>query len=229
MGFSRGPKIVTDGLVLALDAGSKKSYPDSGNTWSSLTNSYDGTLTNGPTFNSTNGVIEFDGTDDYISFPSDSQYRLTTNMTFSFRFNWNAQGAGQTLMTRGPQSSIGFYWIMIYSGRPYFQFRKADNSGYLGLHSSTSLSQNTWYTWDIVVNGTDVIMYIDGAEFESWDVSSDGIGLAAYDNEIRIGSYASSMSTWFYSGDIGYARIYNRSLSIGEIQQNYNAQKSRFI
>ena len=33
MGFSRGPKIVTDGLVLALDAGSKKSYPGSGDTW----------------------------------------------------------------------------------------------------------------------------------------------------------------------------------------------------
>ena len=29
MGFYRGPNIVTDGLVLALDAGSERSYPES--------------------------------------------------------------------------------------------------------------------------------------------------------------------------------------------------------
>ena len=36
MGFSRGPKIVTDGLVLALDAANSKSYPGSGTTWNDL-------------------------------------------------------------------------------------------------------------------------------------------------------------------------------------------------
>lgn len=224
-----GPNISTNGLIFSVDAGSRKSYSGSGTNVSNLSTNYNGTLTNGPTFDSSNGgVLSFDGSDDYISFPSDSRFRLTTSMTFSFRFQWNSVGAGQTLMTRGPQGSIGFFWIMIYSGRPYFQFRKSDNSGYLGLHASSSLSQNTWYTWDIVVDGTDVTMYIDGSEFESWDVSSDGIGLAAFDNEIRIGSYASSMSTWFYSGDIAYARIYNRPLSVSEIVQNHNNVKPRF-
>ena len=225
-----GPNIVTDGLVFAVDAGSKKSYPGSGNDITNFGTDYSGTLTNGPTFDSSNGgVLSFDGSDDYISFPSDSRFRLTTSMTFPFRFNWNAVGAGQTLMTRGPQGSNGFFWIMIYSGRPYFQFRKSDNSGYLGLHSTTSLSQNKWYTWDIVVDGNDVTMYIDGSQLEYWDVTSDGIGLAEFDNEIRIGSYASSMSTWFYSGDIAYVRMYNRPLSVSEIVNNHNIQKSRFI
>ena len=67
MGFSRGPKIVTDGLVLALDAGSKKSYPGSGTTWKDLSgNGYNATLTNSPGYNSgSGGGINFDGVDDY--------------------------------------------------------------------------------------------------------------------------------------------------------------------
>ena len=58
-----GPKIVTNGLVLALDAADKLSYPGSGTTWKDLGgNAYDGTLTNGPTFtNAFGGNIVFDG------------------------------------------------------------------------------------------------------------------------------------------------------------------------
>ena len=61
--------IITDGLVIALDAANTKSYPGSGTTWSDLSgNSNNGTLTNGPTFNSGNGgSIVFDGTNDYIN------------------------------------------------------------------------------------------------------------------------------------------------------------------
>jgi hypothetical protein len=67
-----GPNIVTDGLVLALDAGSKKSYAGSGTTWKDLSgNGNNGTLVNGPTFNSANGgSIVFDGVDDYVLLPN---------------------------------------------------------------------------------------------------------------------------------------------------------------
>jgi len=65
MSIKDGPKIVTDGLILALDAGNRFSYPGSGTTWSDLSgNGYNGTLINGPTFS--NGAIVFDGTDDYV-------------------------------------------------------------------------------------------------------------------------------------------------------------------
>jgi len=42
-----GPNIVTEGLVLALDAGNKKSYSGSGTTWTDLSGQENnGTLTN---------------------------------------------------------------------------------------------------------------------------------------------------------------------------------------
>ena len=56
MGFYRGPNLVTNGLVLALDAGNTKSYQSGSTTWFDKSrNGNNGTLTNGPTFSSANG------------------------------------------------------------------------------------------------------------------------------------------------------------------------------
>lgn len=53
-----GPHLVTDGLVLALDAANPLSYPGSGTTWRDLSgNGNNGTLVNGPTFDIGNGVV----------------------------------------------------------------------------------------------------------------------------------------------------------------------------
>jgi hypothetical protein len=67
--LSGGPNIVTDGLVLNLDAANIKSYVSGSTTWRDLSRSgNNGTLTNGPTFNAGNGgSIVFDGIDDYSS------------------------------------------------------------------------------------------------------------------------------------------------------------------
>jgi hypothetical protein len=60
------PNIITDGLVLYLDAANTKSYPGSGTVWTDIVNLANGTLTNGPTFNAANlGSIVFDGVNDY--------------------------------------------------------------------------------------------------------------------------------------------------------------------
>jgi hypothetical protein len=78
-----GPKTVTNGLVLCLDAADKNSYSGTGTTWTDLTgNGNNGTLTNGPTFNSANGgSISFDGTNDYIDCGSNSILKLTGDIT----------------------------------------------------------------------------------------------------------------------------------------------------
>ena len=80
MAFNFSPKIVTNGLVLALDAANTKSYPGSGTVWSDLTpNGNNGALTNGPTFNSANGgSIVFDGTNDYLQGVS-TNYKWATS------------------------------------------------------------------------------------------------------------------------------------------------------
>src|SRR6056300_1518693 len=67
MSLSHLPRIVTKGLVVCLDAGDRKSYSGSGTTWKDRATQNNGTLYNGPTFNSTNGgLLSFDGVDDYL-------------------------------------------------------------------------------------------------------------------------------------------------------------------
>ena len=47
MSFDNGPRIVTNGLVLALDAADRNSYVSGSTTWFDLSgNSNNGTLTN---------------------------------------------------------------------------------------------------------------------------------------------------------------------------------------
>lgn len=66
MALAHNPKIVTDGLVLCLDAANPKSYPGSGTVWSDLSgNGNNGTLVNGVGYNSNNGgYLTFDGSND---------------------------------------------------------------------------------------------------------------------------------------------------------------------
>ena len=94
MATKYSPKMVTDGLVLSLDAANTKSYPRSGTTWTDLSgNSNTGTLTNGPTFNAGNlGSIVFDGTNDYVGIPYNSILAPTSQISYgawAFLSNWN--------------------------------------------------------------------------------------------------------------------------------------------
>ena len=62
--------MIKDGLVLALDASDRNSYPGSGTTWRDLSQySATGSLTNNPTFNSANGGYFGFVTDDYVLIP----------------------------------------------------------------------------------------------------------------------------------------------------------------
>jgi hypothetical protein len=71
MAFGNGPRIVTDGLVLSLDASDTNSYPGSGTTWRDLSGRNNNcSLVNGAAFNTTNGSgISLDGVNDIISVP----------------------------------------------------------------------------------------------------------------------------------------------------------------
>ena len=82
MAFSYSPKIVTNGLVLCLDAANRRSYPGAGTAWTDLSgNNNHATLINGPIFNNINtGNIIFDGTNDTSSFGNVLNLR-TNNFT----------------------------------------------------------------------------------------------------------------------------------------------------
>jgi hypothetical protein len=221
MSYQNGPKIVTDGLVLCLDAGNSKSYPGSGTTWTDLSrNSNNGTLTNGPTFNSTNGGnIVFDGVDDYVSTTRTS----TTSFTWVawFRTNVVSSGFKNILSVRTPS-----YMLMLMD----------DDTSNMGFWASdtlttgpslnmTGISVNVWYHATFVREGNSITngykTYLNGS-FRG----SANTGTWSSSDPIIIGGRTDA--TQFFNGNIAAIQIYNRALSAAEILQNYNATKGRY-
>ena len=91
MSLSHSPKIVTDGLVLCLDAANPRSYPKSGTTWSDLTSTNTVTLVNDPNFDSNNrGSIVFDGSNQYAG--TVNNISLNDDATVECVFKWNDYG-----------------------------------------------------------------------------------------------------------------------------------------
>ena len=202
-------KIVTDGLILALDAADKNSYPGSGTTWTDLSgNGNNGTLTNGPTFSSANGgSIVFDGVDDSVTVSS------ITWTPPAFTVNWFTFGNTRTNFNQ-----------VIGAGWGAFLFHTdAQGSAYVGTDVTTRLTPSN------IPNDTYQLNVYQNFTF----TYGNGVG-SLFKNGIFVASKSMNAPTaWpqFYisiNGRMASTQIYNRALSPQEILQNYNAQKSRF-
>ena len=115
MASAAGPNIITDGLVLHLDAANTNSYPGSGTTWTDISGKgHNGTLTNGPTFNSGDmGTIVFDGSNDTVTLSANSDFDFGTgDFTIEGFFNKSATTANLTLVCSENYYATG------YNGNP---------------------------------------------------------------------------------------------------------------
>ena len=227
-------QIVTNGLVLALDAADRNSYPGSGTTWSDLSgNNNTGTLTNGPTFNSANGgSIVFDGVDDNINLGNPPSLNIPGSLTIE---SW----VYPTNITTGVAKGIAGRWgngvrsykIAILNSTSKFYIDVSDTGANdIYLQSIQNVTINTWYN----VVGTYVSgaspslnMYINGQLSNGDLVGTVPQSLFSGASAFLIGTDATSAGNP-YAGRIATTRVYNRALSATEILQNYNAQKSRF-
>ena len=111
MSLLHSPKIVTNGLVLCLDAANRKSYPGSGNIWRDLSgNGNNGTLTNGPTFSSANGgSIVFDGTDDIVLVNNSSSISPSSAITVSAFFKISSYTSNYAPICFKQNNYVSFY------------------------------------------------------------------------------------------------------------------------
>lgn len=225
MATSGGPNITTDGLVLHLDAGSVKSYPGSGNTWYDLnSNGNNGTLTNGPTYSDSS--IVFDGAGDYVSITkAESELAFTSGFTWSI-FVYieeitNNPFTGFISTYVGTSAGTGAA-IKVYNSR--FEFRSYG----LGLIQSSPnfIPLQKWIMLTVVWTPGYYYMYENGNLVKNGSTSSS---YSPSTGTIRIGGGAYSMGTAAdLNGKIGLVKMYNKALTTLEIQQNYNATKSRF-
>ena len=227
MGFYRGPNIVTDGLVYAMDAGSERSYSGSGTTVNDLVGSSNGALTNGVGFNSENGgTFTFDGIDDYISFnnviANDNSYTI---LMWIKPGNLLPSGAGASRPTGNNRRTP-------FKGNGHWNPGIWLNSDYIRSHGATQYTDSainwTTTTWNMIgmtFDGTNVNNILGNSVQARTHVSGYSPGAPS---ELLVGTESSSGTAHRWNGSIADVLIYDRVLTAAEITQSYNALKTRF-
>jgi hypothetical protein len=226
------PRIVTDGLVLYLDAANIRSYPGSSTTWTDLSgNGNNGTLTNGPTFSSgNNGSFVFDGVNDNASATGAgiTDYSQPFSMGVWFYIDpaatW-ANGYRSNIYSIAGSYS-GQYGLFKFSSDTFgMQLRDADSTI---IATVAGNSKGIWYYLISTWNGSILKLYRNG-ELVSTN-SAGGITGAPDTSSLWIGgARAFSGNTGnFYQGNIAKCEYYNKQLTDSEVLQNYNSTKTRF-
>jgi hypothetical protein len=240
MAFNFSPRVVTNGLVLYLDAGNTRSYPTTGLSWNDLTiNQYNGALTNGPTFNSSRlGSIVFDGIDDYVNYGTAGEqlFRTATTVTMSFAcfctgfsnpsggFSW----APLVAIDRY-QLGNGYRKLAFYLGRNgviesvYCEFFNGLGGTTSVINSRTIL--NTFNVFTATVNSTNARLYVNGVMVDE----KAGITLNSnpLTSDFTVGARINTGYNGWFKGNMFNVMFYNRALTATEVLQNYNAIKSR--
>jgi hypothetical protein len=221
MSYFNGPKSITNGLVLCLDAANNKSYIGSGTTWNDLSgNNKTGTLTNGPTYTSSfGGGIVFDGVDDYATVSNPlNQSNLSQEWTVNAWFSLSSSPSNNAqYLVEGLNSGVAADWYangpLLYLNGGADDYYTYSNLGSIiggGIMNLTYRFKNSSGTRTIYKN------------------SVNATGSGPNNTSTPSGQGANFRIGYAMKGNIYLLQIYNRVLSDTEVLQNFNANKGRF-
>ncbi len=199
------PNIVKSGLLVHLDAANSKCYPGSGATLTDLKNVSNLTLSNSPTYSSSN--------QGYIDFFSDGSNNSTGHYgTISSVAGW------QSISTFIYIKNVGTQWRYLFDGRDDGQEGWfSDGSGGVGGIGG--------YWTGMYVNGASTTVQWANIPKNQW-VHLYIEGNTARTTEIKL--FARISNNEYNSGYLASFSLYNKKLSAAEIAQNYAALKGRY-
>lgn len=218
MSYNTGGRLVTDGLVMYLDAGNRKSFVSGSSVWRDLSgNNNSGSLINGPTFSSDNkGSIVFDGVNDYVLTNYSNNAAQTTFEIVVKPLNIST---GSSKVFLGKTGGADNYWIGLHGTDSSLVFNP--NGGIV----DSDIIPNTSSFYFITATSTagQRRIYING-DFKKLVGAS---GVPSPTGKLCIGVYGEEL-TFDTACAISSLKIYERILSDAEILNNYNITKKRF-
>lgn len=226
MAIQRGPKIVTDNLVLCLDASDKNSYPGTGTSWSNLTsNSNNATLVNGPIFNNNNqGNIIFDGVDDYVDCTELNTSGFTTEASLVcwLKCNSNIPSTLESGIFGFENTSVRSHYVWPVDGLAYFGTFRANRVGPITL---SSINRTIPHMLAITTKGGGLWKLYQNTTLVTSTAAEATVSIASGNRYIGT---KNALDGYLFKGSIYSFALYNRELSVSELTQNYNAIKDRF-
>jgi hypothetical protein len=237
MAISYNTSVVTDGLVLYLDAANIKSYPGTGTKRFDLTpNKLNGSLINGPTFSTDGGGSIFcDGTNDYIEVLDNALLDFgASNFSVEYWFKKPVSGNfwGVNKWNTGAQAGTNEWGLSIGTSG-------ANNPAFFIQSGTTTYNTGTAIPFEkIVINawnhmvgireGDKLKVYLNGILEADLTPSGFTAGIAVNNvgRNLRINN--SALNNFYTQAYNGIVRIYNKALSNTEVQQNLNANRGRY-
>jgi|14BtaG_2_1085337.scaffolds.fasta_scaffold34008_2 hypothetical protein len=230
MSTSIGPEIVTDGLVLHLDAANTISYSGSGTTWNDLSSNGNAAMVNTPVFNSTSPKnFSFDATNEYFSLSGNSEMAMDGDVTLISWFKQNTTSSPhQTTVCTAINYRAGLKLMSHYHGPVSAWLANSDGSDSEVLSSSLNIEgDGLWHQAATTRSSSTgfLTIYVDGVLKNSMN-SYTGLTNLAGNPAVGVDYHSTG---YHYNGNIAMCTAYNKVLTTLEIQQNYNQFKSRFI
>ncbi len=224
MALSHAPQIVSDGLIIYLDANNTSSYAGTGSTWYDLSgNSRHASLISSPSYEGfgKGKYLSFDGSTNYATIP----YTITDNLiTVSFWYYskiCSSNSSTDALISNYEPVVTGFDVRLITPTS--LQLDLKIGSTFPNLSFGT-IANNTWYHVAFTYDGASLKAFMNGSVVSS----TSATGTRANGTQICIATSAVDTNRKATCG-IPQVMIYNRALSDTEILQNYNATKGRYI
>jgi len=221
-----GYDVVENGLVLNLNSQNYVSYRETGTSWFDLTgNNNTGTLTNGPTFDSTTRSVVFDGVDDYVVTSSNIGISGATPRTLECWYYVDSTNTKSILGYGGQNNGLLFDTIVYYVNGYLTVIGHYYGGGYdtiSTLPSRNTININQWNHVVHMYDGTTASLYTNGVLSNTKEFSiSAGNQLNTNNSTFKIGTGQYTGAYQYATGKISAARIYNKILSQSEILQNY--------
>ncbi len=229
MAYKFSPKIVTDGLVLYLDAANTKSYSGTGTRWTDLSKNNFSAIITGPTTYSTSnyGQFVYSGNSWVYITPQTVFTTLINNFTIMGWINMRSLGIGHRIFSLGyvnqwqleTRGSLGTRLSINYN----------NGGGLVFQQSGPIISANVWQQVGFVMNNSNVNYILNGQIITAgaFTVTGNGGNFLNGNQNYSIGNYTAALDGAF-PGSIASHQVYNRVLSESEILQNYNTTKTRF-
>ncbi len=240
MGFVHSPRIVTDNLVLYVDAGNTKSYPGTGTTWTDMINAHSATMSTGVDYQSVNGgVINFagGGTDEMVTLPTSAlPSGLGETATIEVWNYWNDAsqpsdnpwaGCLYTNSASADWSSGAGNNNGLLFGYNSIVRRNASGSEVQTDYSPEPATQ-TWHQHVLTLNSGTGTVYVDKSQVMSASTFRTNYGQSDGTLGIGVADTFGSNVRGEYNGYISIVRIYDKVLSTAEIKQNFDALKRRY-
>jgi hypothetical protein len=222
--------IITNGLILNLDAGNTTSYSGTGTTWTDLSGNGNATLVNGAAYSSSDGgTMVFDGINDYAGngsnyLVSSTQQSFTANAWVKMSGNPISGSEHHPSVINLNGASLGYLQYMSFGCVSDRKIKlRWFNGGQQGKTGNSVLDLNTWYYISCSVSSNVIKLYVNGIEETSY---------TGTDLNNRAGDYSGwtiGNSYWGqFNGNIPQVQVYNRGLTPTEILQNFNSTKGRY-